>query len=172
MLITPQASFRFVPFSLLDELAYVREQWFPTLQGRVDVGFDRERPLACIQFVDDEQPLLVQIRLHYALDRPDTPLPVVRFLLKHELIHCEVRPEEIDGWLWHHPPAFWRREEEIAPERRRCWQWLRANIGHSLRHCAERQGIEVVRSRPGRRGRIAAARELAHPLPQGWARLF
>ena len=171
MLVTIQSAFRFLPFSLIDELISVRDEWFPALEGRVDVGFDSHRALASIH-VMEQGPLLAQIRLSYALDRPEVPLPVIRAILKHEMIHCEIRPEHNCGGWVSHPPAFWRREWEVAPEMRRVWQWVRANLGYCLRSCPETEGVEVVRSRPGRRRRVAAARAIRRPLKEGWVRLF
>lgn len=116
--------FNFLPFPLaplLRDLIFEqhRDDWDVTVRfasGRI--------PLASIRISRASR--VAPIRLSNALNRPDLPEAVMRFLLRHELLHLEfpVRPA--------HSEAFWAREAALAPDRGECWAWLYEHLGHCL----------------------------------------
>ncbi|MGI8926570.1 MAG: hypothetical protein ACR2HN_07985 [Tepidiformaceae bacterium] len=132
-----QPAMNLLPYSLEGVLASVRAEFFPALEGELPCHWVTGRPLACISDARGTAPL---IHLHQAINRPDTPEWVVRFLMKHELLHTEVPPRKVGRRKLDHPPEFWQREEAIAPEAPRCWQWLRDTLGSRLVH---RRGMEM-----------------------------
>ncbi len=92
------------------------------------------------------------ITLSDALDRPDVPEAVLRFLLRHEVLHLAFAHRPM------HPPAFWQREAELAPDREECWAWLWNNMGHCLERHDGREGVFVAPKRVRKHGGLARAR--------------
>jgi hypothetical protein len=82
---------------------------------------------------------------HPILNRPDTPIEIVRFIAKHELAHI-VRPGRwsASGHWEGHPPEFWELEYRLAPERWACWHWISDNLRRHARHT--RWGFRVFRT--------------------------
>lgn len=104
--------------------------------------FAASGPLAYIAtgFMGPERHLIV---FHPVLNHPQTPVEVVRFIAKHELIHLVYPPAWIDFSLEMHSPAFWAMEAAVGPERFAVWSWIHQN----LRSCAHntRWGFGVNR---------------------------
>jgi hypothetical protein len=120
-------------FAFSEVLEEVRATFFPEIEQEVELRIAAETALASIRthFMGRDRHLVV---VHPALNHTGTPYEVVRFILKHELIHVVRRPRTVDGWYEPHPPEFWELEFEIAPERYAAWAWLHANLGRCMRH--------------------------------------
>jgi len=145
----------FAPFALRDLLAEVKGRCFPAMGALVSVGFQGGyAPLACVSYTPFPRQGTARIAVHSALDRPDTPLDVVRFLLKHELIHVERESARGHGGGRRpsHPAAFWEREREVAPEAEEMWEWIESEVGHCLERDHRRECVFVVPKRTPRRG--------------------
>ena len=139
----------FLPYTLESVVADVRAEFFPHLTVETPIVFTEGRPVACIALEGSDSRV---ISIHPALSRPETPLSVLRFIVKHELIHVDVPAVRSGRRVIHHPPAFWEREYEIAPESRDCWAWLRKTLGEWLVVSHGSQSAEVsVRRRPPRK---------------------
>jgi hypothetical protein len=152
-----QGAFQFIPFDLRAELRYVHATWFPHIRRNPSVrwahGFG---PLACIRA--PERWTFASITLNRALDRPDTPIEVLHYLLKHEFLHIEVPPVGRGPRAISHPQEFWDREAELCPEREACWRWLHENLGHCLCDIPRLEGTFVAPNRiPGARRRLPRA---------------
>jgi len=137
----------FLPYAIDEVVASVRADYFPLLTVETPVVFADGRPIACIADAGSATPV---IYIHPALSRPETPPEVLRFIIKHELLHIEVPSVRSGRRVLHHPPAFWEREWEIAPESRECWAWLRQTLGDWLvvNHGAQSAEVRVRRRRP------------------------
>ena len=107
------------PFSFSDVVDEVRATHFPGLERRVEVRISSFEALASCHY-NFMAPREHMVRFHPILNHPETPLPVVRFLAKHELTHA-LMPEVGHG------EAFWDHEFAIAPERGCAWRWIQEN---------------------------------------------
>lgn len=123
-------------FSFATLVEETRAVWFPDLEGEVEVRFGSVGALASIWFhrMGPERHVMV---FHPILNRPDTPIEVVRFIAKHELTHLVVRGPG-------HPPGFFEHELAVGPERFAVWSWVHANLDGPMRHT--RWGLYVLRS--------------------------
>ncbi len=153
-----QPAMNFLSYTLESVVAEVRAEFFPHLTVETPIVFTDGTRVACIAL---DGPGGHQISIHPALSRPETPLAVLRFIVKHELIHIDVPAVRSGRRVVHHPPAFWEREYEIAPESRDCWAWLRKTLGQWLvvNHGAQSAEVTVRRRRPKttvRRSRVGA----------------
>ncbi len=94
------------------------------------------------------------------LNRPGTPIELVRFIAKHELTHI-IRPPRWDGnWYLDHPPEFWQLEFQVAPERFACWAWTHRHLSRCLRD--GRDGLSVLRTWRRRMAGIAPGPYIPH----------
>jgi hypothetical protein len=132
-----QPSLSFLPFSLPDLLTQVHKEFFRDIAPGVEIVLVDRGPLACIAI----EPRIVFV--HNLLNHPETPLEVMRFLCKHELLHLRVPAKEIKGRETSHPPEFWKQETAIAPERGIAWNWVWANFYSCLRRDKKLEGIFV-----------------------------
>lgn len=121
-----------LPYSLPDLVEEVRAEYFPHISAPVDIAFVAWDSLCCIYTRaawTGERP---RIFVHQLLNHPATPREVMRFILKHELLHCVVLPRQIDGRMQDHPPEFWTAEAALGPERVGAWRWIDANFAACL----------------------------------------
>jgi hypothetical protein len=125
------------PFRFSAVVEEARATWFPDLDCEVEVRIAALGPLASVWYhrMGWERHVIV---FHPILNRPDTPIEVVRFIAKHELTHLLVRDDE------DHSQRFWRHELRVGPERFAAWAWVHANLGGTLR--GTRRGLRVLRT--------------------------
>ena len=83
--------------------------------------------------------------VHQILNHPDTPWEVASFVCKHELLHLEIPPREINGKIMDHPPEFWDRENAICPEKEIAWAWIWENFWMCIHSDRKREGIKVLK---------------------------
>lgn len=127
--------------ALCDE---IRQELFPELTLTPSVRFLQKSTLANIIRQGEEN---WTISLHAVLNCGDVPLCVFTYILKHELLHMEIRPQEISGRLVDHPPEFFQRERQITPERDEAKHWIWRNLGDRLR---VRPRLECIKVKPYR----------------------
>jgi hypothetical protein len=121
----------------------VRAVWFPEVRDEVEVRIVARGPLAFISRHLMGRDSHV-IAFHPVLNRPGTPIELVRFIAKHELTHI-IRPPRWDGDRYlEHPLEFWEHEFAVAPERYACWAWAHGHLSRCLRD--GRDGLSVVRT--------------------------
>lgn len=113
-------------FDCHELLEEVRRRHFPGLAVPVELWFVRMPTLANVSRYGDK----AVIQIHSLVNHHGTPREVLQFVLKHEMLHLAVPQREIDGRTVSHPPEFWEREREIAPEAGRVWGWLWVHFGH------------------------------------------
>lgn len=132
-------SLPFLGFSITELFAGIRAEWFPEISLPVHVFFVHRGPLACIVAEDAR----ATIYIHQILNHSETPVEVMRHILKHELLHLRIRHREIDGKQTYHPPEFWEAERAISQERSAawCWIWINLNDCIRLRRKEERIGV-------------------------------
>jgi hypothetical protein len=125
------------PFSFSAVVEEARAVWFPEIDCEVEVRFLALGPLASVWYhrIGWERHVIV---FHPILNRPDTPIEVVRFIAKHELTHLVVR--DYPG----HSERFWQHELAVGPERFAVWAWLHSNLSGPLRET--RWGLRVLRT--------------------------
>ena len=124
------------PFSFSRLVDESRAVWFPEIDDEVEVRIGGAGSLACVWYHRMGQGRHV-IVFHPILNRPDTPIEVVRFIAKHELAHI-LHPEE------GHSPAVWEHELRVGPERFAVWAWVHQNLDGPVR--GTRWGTRVLRS--------------------------
>ncbi len=106
------------------------------------VFFGYTPTLAHIEEISGDRP--AAIWFHHSLNDQNTPGYVFALILKHELLHTQIRPREVDGKWSAHPPEFWQEENRIAKtEKHLAWKWIRENLGEALKHDAENECIWV-----------------------------
>lgn len=132
----------FLPYSLPALAEGVRRDYFPQLAGPIPVFLVTWEPLACV-VTSTAGGGYPAVYVHPLLNHPATPVEVMRFVFKHELLHFVCGARVIGGERESHPPEFWAEEARIGPERDAVWDWIWANFHQSIRH--ERQGVAVVR---------------------------
>jgi len=130
-------------FDLQEELEKARVQHFPSLSVGAACCFVDYGHLACI--CSDQEGKASTVFVHQILNHPDTPTEVAALICKHELLHLEIAPREIDGKNTDHPPEFWDREKAICPERKIAWAWIWENFLCCLRVDRQREGIRVLK---------------------------
>lgn len=131
----------FLSFDLYGLLEHVREQFPNQKWRRIGVWIQAQPTLACIWFRDDSADVI----LHSVLNHRQTPEAVVRYILKHELLHLQVPAREVDGKLTSHPPEFREAESMVAPEQTIAMNWLYIAIGSYLSTNKRRERITVKR---------------------------
>jgi len=117
-----------------------RRERIPDATAQLHVGLFVQDTLACITLPKGQPGW---IGLHALLNRLDTPVEVLRYILTHELLHTVIPPHVVDGKTTAHPPEFWAREGELAPERKAAGNWLWLNFGIYLKEYAKREGVFV-----------------------------
>jgi len=161
-----QREFERTPFELAAVLREVRRTFFHDALPLPDILFADSLSLACITHFPEGSGRLPIIVLNSILNHPETPELVVRYIIKHELLHLVVPAREIEGRRVSHPPEFFREEDRLAPERGMMWMWLYLNFSTILTLDRELQGTTVHRRRARHlwnRSRISLAE--IHPLP-------
>jgi len=130
-------------FGFREVVEEARAAWFPEIRDEIEVRIVAAGPLAFIHRHLMGRDSHV-IAFHPVLNRPGTPIEVVRFIAKHELTHI-IRPPRVDGrWHLDHPPEFWERELAVGPERFACWSWAYQNLRRCMRE--DSRGLGVVRT--------------------------
>lgn len=72
------------------------------------------------------------VRIHRALDHPDTPRYVLEAVVFHELLHAAMPPVVVGGRRRLHPPELRERERRF-PQHEKAERWLAANLRRLLR---------------------------------------
>ncbi len=147
-----QPIMHFAPFSLPELVDELRQTHFPGLTGDIHCGFSTglDAVAQAIVFADGPyRTLRGVIDVNVALNTPDTPVEVMRGILKHELLHFEVPESEEDGFLTSHPQAFWMRQFELSPEFAPTCEWLVRTYGRAYRRV---DGSLILRGRKVRKG--------------------
>ncbi len=133
----------------LDKLAEeIRQRHFPKLPSVPAIHFVESGTLACLVKSPNRPP---RIYLHAVLNNDDVPHCVYTFVLKHELLHLEVQSREIDGKMVSHPPEFFDRERQIAPERDEAWKWIGRTLWPRLKFRPRQECIDVLPPKRRRR---------------------
>ena len=132
----------FFSFDLYELLKLVREQFPEQRDRRIGVWVQKQRSLASVWSEDDSATIV----LHSVLNHPQTPEEVVTYILKHELLHLEVPPREVDGKLKSHPPEFFEAEDLVSPERRTSTFWLNSVLRYCLKVEKKHEYIRVKRN--------------------------
>ena len=140
-----QPAFERTSVSIAGVVEEVRARWFPEVAAPVPVFFATHDPLACA-ITHDRELAFPAVYYHQVLNHPETPVEVLRFIAKHELIHFVVPPRQRGRFLDPHPPEFWEREDEIAPEARLAWAWIWANLHTCLKSRARLRSPKVTRA--------------------------
>ena len=138
--ISPEVSL--LSFPLEDLLGEMRAQHFGELSRGVTIHFVREGSLACI----DSSQERAAIYVHALLNHPETPVEIMRFICKHELLHLVVPPREINGKMVSHTPEFFQREATISPESTDVWIWLIVHFHGCLRRRWKEEKTDVLRT--------------------------
>ena len=130
----------FTAFSVRGVLDEVRRQHFAELHHDVEFRFVNRGTLGCICFADDT----ARIYAHQVLNHKDTPTEVISLICKHELLHLVIPSTTVRDREVQHPPEFWAREREIAPERKLAWAWIWTNLWSCLKHRPRLERIDVL----------------------------
>lgn len=111
----------FTRFSVAELLQEIHHEHF-TEYPLPEICFTATKPIACIHTNPEiSKPFIL---INCALNRKETPLEVIRAIVKHECIHLVVRPEIINEKRVSHPPAFGEMERKISPEIDNAWIYL------------------------------------------------
>ncbi len=140
-----QPAFERTIVPIADVVEEVRARWFPEIPGPVPAFFATHEPLACAVTAHHEL-AYPAVYYHQVLNHPETPVEVLRFIAKHELIHFVVPPRQRGRFLDPHPPEFWDREAAIAPEARLAWAWIWANLHSCLKARARLRSPKVTKA--------------------------
>ncbi len=70
---------------------------------------------------------------------PETPEELIEFVFRHELLHIEIPPREVDGHWTSHPPEFWDALRALAPEGALAWSWAITVLGRCLKRGKKRE---------------------------------
>lgn len=122
----------FAPFSLPELVDELRGTHFPDLKGYIGCAFTthgRSVARAYIAPFSTGRTYRGHIDVNVALNMPETPMEVMRGILKHELLHFEIRPERRGRWVIEHPEAFCLRELDLLPEGPMVNAWLIRRFG-------------------------------------------
>jgi hypothetical protein len=136
----------FVPFDLPVLLQQVVSRHFPDMEVTVSASFmlsslSRRESLASVRV----RGRMAEIRIHEILNRDDTPLEVIEFILGHEVLHISVPRREIAGRVVSHPPEFWDAEARLFPNRSFVWAWLYAALWPRIQFDNKREATMVKR---------------------------
>lgn len=123
-------------------LSLILQRHFPQRPRIPIILFGRTPTLAHIEHSD--QSGASTIWLHHALNDEGTPDWVFSFILKHELLHTQILPREVDGKWSAHPPEFWEEEIRLCdPDERHAWEWISSRLGLALKRDNEHECIWV-----------------------------
>lgn len=123
----------------------VRARYFPGLPGPVPAFFVSGRPLACALIASADELAFPAVYLHQVLNHPDTPIEVLRFIVKHELLHLAMPPLRRGRRVEAHPRTFWEAEQRIAPEAPIAWRWVAANLAPCIAAGRPGAGVRITR---------------------------
>jgi len=137
-----QPMLSFVELDLQALCEQIRQKHFPKLAEAPPVYFIQRSTLANIT---RDRWQRWSICMHAILNSPATPLFVFSYILKHELLHIQIRPREIGGRLVAHPPEFFEREHQLSPEREEAKRWIFQTLGDRLRVRPRLERIDVLR---------------------------
>lgn len=87
----------------------------------------------------------VSLYVHELLNHMDTPREVMEHVIKHGLVHLDVPPYVADGKLVQHPPEFWERLREIAPQHEAAWAWIAIVLGDDIQVRQRAGRVDVAR---------------------------
>ena len=127
-------------FSLPALLAEVRGDFPEVSSRRIEVWLRIQPRLATLRPDGDG----AVIELHAVLNHAHTPERVIGFILRHELLHIIIPPQEVDGHQAAHPPEFWSAERNF-PDRLLAWRWLTLVLGSCLRRDKSQECTFVTR---------------------------
>jgi len=147
-----EPSLSFVRIAIPELLERVRQQFLPEVRHALECYFVKRGPLACICVGE----AAATIYVHEVLNLTETPADVMSAICKHELLHLAIPGRAVNGRKTSHPPEFWVREREIAPEREAAWEWVWTNVGYCLKRRPRLERIDVTpRWRAERRLKMA-----------------
>ncbi len=129
----------FLPFDPWLLLQRVQGDFPKLVSKRIDLSLQSHPTLACIR--DTGQSALILI--HSVLNHPDTPEKLIEFIFRHELLHIEIPPREVDGHWTSHPPEFWDALRALAPEGALAGYWAITVLGRCLKTDKKRECIFV-----------------------------
>jgi hypothetical protein len=134
------AEFPLFEFGLPELVDSVRAD-FPSLANwQIEVWIQEQPTLATVRHHDRR----AVIGLHSVFNHCGTPEQVVRFILRHELLHLLHPAQEIDGRRVTHPPEFFAAEG-CFPDCGLCWGWILLALGPCLRRDVKRECTFVTR---------------------------
>lgn len=121
-----QPELNFLSFDPFLMLAKVQSE-FSALRGtyHIELVVKSHATLASVRHRKGE----VLILVHSILNHQDTPVEVIEFVLRHELLHLMIPPREVDGKCKSHPPEFWETENRVSPMKEPVWDWLFGVLG-------------------------------------------
>lgn len=153
------------PYCIHSLLEEIRKQYFPEIEKPVTICFMKLETLAYII----STPIEDQICIHSLMNHKDTPAKVIKFIIKHELLHIRIRPVEIKEKLISHPPEFWEAEKLIAPERELIWGWVWVQFHECLKRNKEEEKTRVKKNwkKYMKHERITLARAIEIMTPMG-----
>ena len=153
-----EPSLSFVRIAIPELLERVRQQFLPEVCHALECYFVKRGPLACICVGE----AAATIYVHEVLNLTETPADVMSAICKHELLHLVIPGRAVNGRKISHPPEFWVREREIAPEREAAWEWVWTNVGYCLKRRPRLKRIDVTpRWRVERRLKMTAREHVA-----------
>lgn len=140
-----QSEVQWTPFSLEEVLEEVQKAFFPKLCVRPRIGFGKMVRLAYIEKGDLARAYLM---ISSIFNHPETPEFVIRYIVKHELLHLVVPGRVPDGKKKEsqHPPEFFWWENKIAPERGAAWQWMSLNFYGALKRMPRKEQHVIKKS--------------------------
>ena len=133
---------RFDMYKLRDEI--IKNVFLDRFKD-IDLVFVRQDTLACIVYTIDNS-VRPTIFIHEILNHPNTPVNIISFIIKHELLHLLIDGREINGKYTSHPPEFLETELKISPEYNLMYSWILLNIGFYVKFDKEREGIYIKKN--------------------------
>lgn len=82
----------------------------------------------CIAYINSRSADAPFIVINQVFNRRETPIEVIRAIIKHELIHLVIRPRKVETKWVSHPPEFWEMEKRISPESDSMWSFTYLNF--------------------------------------------
>lgn len=135
-----QPALVFTTFSVSELLDEIRRRHFPGLTQRVTFHFVEHGPLACVWFTDD----WAYICAHQVLNHVDTPVEVMSWVCKHELLHLVIPVVSVNGRETKHSPEFRARENEIAPEHDEASAWVEMTLMRCIKVRPRLERVDVL----------------------------
>jgi hypothetical protein len=125
----------FLPFDPWLLLQRVQGDFPKLVSKRIDLSLQTHPTLACIRQAGQSALILI----HSVLNHPETPEKLIDFVFRHELLHIEIPPREVDGHWTSHPPEFWDALRALAPESELAWSWVIIVLGRCLKSDKKRE---------------------------------